>query len=82
MTFTLRPHEYRTDKRTGKHMLVRALPYIRLRNGDEPPVFIQEGTFYTESGDKIETPPAWVHSQLENVTDRAKREVGLDPEGD
>jgi hypothetical protein len=77
MTLSLRPHEYRTDKRTGRNILTRMNPYVRLRNGDDPPVFLQGGKLYDEGGTEIKKAPPWVVEHMKVMSDKAKREVGF-----
>jgi hypothetical protein len=66
-----------TDGREAQ--LVRAIPYIRICAEEGPPIFIQNGTFYSEGGEvfKKETLPDWAEDEIDALTPEAKKEVGL-----
>lgn len=74
--FSLKPHEY-VKKRGGSTLKVR--PYVRIKVGEDPPVFIQDGTYYFEDGNKIDTKDvsAEVKEVVAKLTDQAKKECGL-----
>lgn len=76
MAFSLKTHEVKT--RAGRTISVRSRPYARLTNGDAPPVYVQEGTFYSEGGEKYDPVPDWVPEALEKITSKVRVEVGLD----
>lgn len=76
MTLDLRVHHWKRDKR-NRAVLTKTRPYIRLRNGDSPAVFIQEGRYYTDNGEEMKKIPSWVADHLKGVSDIVKREVGL-----
>lgn len=75
MSFTLRPHEVKT--RGGQPILVRDRPYLRLRAGDDPPIFIQGGKFYYENGQEVSEVPDWVMEKLKEVQPKVREQVGL-----
>ena len=77
-------HEYTTGKK-GEPKMLRVRPAVRLRKGDSPPIFVQDGKFWYEGGEE-EIPqdelPEWVAGQLDLMSADARREVGLDvPKG-
>lgn len=79
MSLNLQPQTFKTTKK-GAVILTRSQPYIRLRSGEEAPIFIQSGKFWYEGqGDPIpeKEMPKWVAIELKKVSEEAKREVGL-----
>lgn len=76
MSFTLRPHELKT--RGGQTILVRDRPYLRLRQGEDPPIFVQGGKFYFENGQEVEELPDWVVEKLKQVNPEVRKQIGLE----
>lgn len=78
MSLNLQPHTFRKAKGGGQ-VLTRTVPYIRLRVGEEPPIFIQGGKFFYEGGSALAEKdiPKWVAGELKKISEQAKREVGL-----
>ena len=76
MSFTLKPHEWQRTKK-GTAVLVRSNPYIRLRQGDDAPIYAQGGKFYTDNGEVIEKVPPWVFQQMKTLTSEVKKEAGF-----
>lgn len=72
-------HEYVRVPGTQEVRLIKTRPYSRLRSGDTPPIFVQEGKFYSEAGDEYprEAVPAWVRGQLMIKNDQGLAEIGL-----
>lgn len=79
MPFDMKTHNVRT--RGGKQVLTQVNPHIRLKHGDDPPVFIQGGHFYSEDGSEFtkETLPGWVAEEVRKLTPAARKEAGMEP---
>lgn len=75
MPLSLKPHVYKT--KDGVPTLTRVEPYVRLSSGEGPPIFIQNGAFWTEGGERVSDPPGWVEDAVDRLDDRTKEEVGL-----
>lgn len=58
--------------------LIRSNPYVRLRKGDDPPIFVQSGIAYWEDGKLVETMPEWFEEEAKKTTARVQKETGLD----
>jgi hypothetical protein len=71
-------HEYTRIPGTMEVRLVHQRPYLRLRSGaHEPPIFVQEGVFYSEGGDLMGDPPEWLDEELAKVSPEGLSAVGL-----
>lgn len=73
MPFSLKTH---TESVRNNRVVVTETPYIRLNQGDGPPVFLQSGKAYTEAGDELETLPVWFEEEFNKLTPEAKASVG------
>lgn len=59
--------------------LVRVNPYLRLTAEGQGPIFIQGGVAYWDGDGGVADPiPEWVYSEAEKVSERVKKETGLD----
>lgn len=76
MTLDLRVHDWKRSK-SGKAVLRRTLPYVRLHQAGESAIFVQGGRYYTDDGKEVAKVPAWVTEQLKAVSDPVKKEIGL-----
>lgn len=58
--------------------LVRTSPYVRLKAGEGPPVFIQGGVLFFEGGDVVKPDqlPGWFDAQLRTLNKHTLAEVG------
>lgn len=45
--------------------VIKEAHHIRLKKGQEPPIYIQNNAFWYEDGSEIKNPPEWVFSELE-----------------
>lgn len=77
MTFSLRTHITKMGR--GETVVARVTPYIRLRSGENPPIFVQGGAFYWEGGQRVKDAdlPDWVEPELDKLTPEVRREAGL-----
>ena len=77
MAFSLKTHVFKT--REGVSKLAEVRPYVRLMGEGGPPIFVQYGKFWTESGKEVNEDdlPAWIDDALSKLNDSVKREVGL-----
>ena len=57
----------------------RETPYVRLRNGEEPPIMIQGGQYFDGGGRLVgeDDVPAWVKDEVRKMTPDVREEVGL-----
>jgi hypothetical protein len=51
-TLNLKTHDVTVNKQ-GEATGIRVTPYIRLCEGDGPPVFLQNGGFFYEGGEEV-----------------------------
>lgn len=60
-----RVHHYQPTPETNEVRLVKVTPYVRVRNGDEPPLFLQNNEFWSEGGEHIPhaNVPGWAWQQ-------------------
>lgn len=79
MAFSLKTHIIKKVDGEGVKV-VRSQPYVRLNSGDGPPIFIQNGGFYTEGGQAMKRAdlPEWFEIELKKVDPGIRRECGLD----
>ena len=59
--------------------LQRTTPYLRLCEGEGPPIYLQAGQAWSEGGAEplaAEALPAWFDSAVMRLTLQARREVG------
>lgn len=78
MPFSLRTHDRRKDRQSGRSRVVRENHYIRLASGGEPPVFIQGGRAYTAGGEPVTEIPEWVREQAKDVPHEVRKDTGMD----
>ena len=70
-------HRYTRVPGTLEMRLVETVPYVRLRSGEAPPLFIQAGVVYDEGGTVVEPWPEWVVAAMEKLSPVVRAEVGL-----
>ena len=77
MTFSLRTHEF--TSRNGQSVASRTNPYVRLVEGQNPPIFAQAGQFFYEDGSVIAEAdlPGWFKPLWERVGPEVREEVGF-----
>lgn len=77
MAFSLKTHEFRRVSGSNTRVLTRIRPYIRVRNGEDPPLYIQEGRVYSESGQEVDPLPPWFWDHARTITPAGRNKVGL-----
>lgn len=76
MAFTMQVHQ-RDDKNSS--LISKVRPYVRFNEKGQPPVFFQEGRYYSEDGKHINKPKktcVWAVNSAENLSNKVKKEVG------
>lgn len=69
MGFTLtHVHETAKDPNTGLDRVTGENPYVRLKQGDFAPLYIQGGLVYDESGNVMRSLPDWFEEELAKVS--------------
>ena len=76
MPLSLKTHHY-SSKGRGVMTIDKITPYIRLCQGDGPPMFIQEGKVYCEGGSAVPENqlPKWFEEELAKADPKALKEV-------
>jgi hypothetical protein len=76
--FTLtQVQQYAPDPASGGRRLVRERHYVRLRPApDAPPVYVQSGQCWSESGDVIDPVPDGVLAQLQTIAPSVRAACG------
>ena len=66
------------DSLTGEvsQRLVDYNPALRLKSGDDPPIYLQRGVAYSAGGDEIHDLPDWFEDELAKCSDTALQAVG------
>lgn len=72
-----RVHEYSVDPATSRVRITRENHYIRLREGDNPPVFLTHGQAVYESGDVVRELPEWVRTAIAAIQPAQLQAVGF-----
>lgn len=72
--FDMKTHHVKM--RSGRPIVSQVTPHVRLKRGEDPPVFIQGGKFYSEDG--AESHPDWLDEEVAKLTTKTKIEVGLE----
>jgi len=72
-SLNLKTHEVTVNKATGEATGVRVTPYIRLCEGDGPPIFLQNGGYFYEGGEEV--PDKDVPDWLEELQGKCKPEA-------
>jgi hypothetical protein len=69
---SLKTHDVTVNKATGEATGTRVTPYIRLCQGDGPPIFLQNGGYFYEGGEEVpkDKHPDW----LEELQEACSRE--------
>jgi hypothetical protein len=69
--------EFSTDPATGLRRLKRERHYVRMRGApDTPPIYIQSGKCWTESGAEIDPVPDWVLEYLDAMPAATREGIG------
>lgn len=68
MGFSLKTHESERVKGTTQRRITKIRPYIRLNYKNGPPVFLQAGKVYSESGQVVEMLPEWFDEQVQHCS--------------
>ena len=69
-------HETAKDPNTGMDRITGQNPYLRLKQGEAPPIFIQRGQAMDENGNIIRDLPDWFHEELAKVSPKMLAECG------
>ena len=79
MALNLNPHEYTVNPETSQPTLLRINPYVRLRQDDGPPLFLQGGQVYSEGGPLIprEEWPDWLVDAILRLNNSGLEESGF-----
>jgi hypothetical protein len=72
-------HETAKDPNTGLDRITRENPYVRLKQGEFPPLYIQGGQVYDESGTVQKTLPAWFMEEIEKANPAQLARAGWKP---
>ena len=74
---TMQVQEFTTDSATGLRRLVRERNYIRMREAPEaPPMFLQSGACWMESGERVDPVPDWVLARVAQMPAAVREAVG------
>lgn len=75
----LKTHEVTVNKSTGEAIGVRVTPYIRLCDGDGPPIFLQNGSYFYEGGEEVpkDQHPDWLEELQDKVGPEALKAAGF-----
>jgi len=59
--------------------IVKVNPVVRIKGGGAltPPLFLQEGHVYAESGQEVTDRPDWFEEEFAKLTEGTKQEVGF-----
>ena len=76
MPFSLTTHIY-SRKGGQAPVLTGVTPYVRLCKAGETPIFVQDGGFYSEGGEKLEPVPDWVWEEAAKLSEASLKEVKL-----
>lgn len=72
-------HETAKDPNTGMDRIVAENPYLRVKQGDYPPIYLQRGQVYDESGNIMKPIPDWAHEEIAKASPEALAKVGWKP---
>ena len=78
MGFSLITHETERVKGTNVRRVTKIKPYIRLNAEKGPPIFIQEGTLYSEGGQVVKEVPEWFDAELSKCSKTMLKMVKFD----
>jgi len=79
MALNLSPHNFSVNPETNQPVLTRIQAYVRVREGDSPPLFLQGGQVYSEGGPLIpaEDWPDWLEGHIKRLSPLALEECGF-----
>jgi len=78
MSLSLKVQHYQRIPGTTQLRLTRVTPYVRLCRDDGPPLFVQGGQVYSESGDRMtDQLPEWFWDEAAKMSLAVRQEVGL-----
>jgi hypothetical protein len=69
-------HETAKDPNTGMDRIVAENPYLRIKQGEYPPLYIQRGQAYDESGNTFKPLPDWAKEEIAKASPEALAKVG------
>ena len=74
----LKTHHVTVNKQ-GEAIGIRVTPYIRLCQGDGPPVFLQNGKFFYEGGEEVPDTdvPDWVEELMKGCSQEQLKATGF-----
>lgn len=74
----LKVHHYETvHGQPGTVRLTKEAPYLRLVAEGDPPIYVKDGQFYSESGEVRESLPDWFWREARKITPAARASVRL-----
>lgn len=56
-------------------------PYVRIRQNDAPPIFIQDGIPYAENGTLIDPVPDWYQGTIDGLSGQSRLDAGFEVPG-
>lgn len=77
MGLTLRVHDYRVMPGTNQARLLSMKPYINVKAGNGPPIFIQGGKLWAEGGEEIKNPPEWFWDEIKKIDPERLKAIGF-----
>lgn len=77
----LNTHKREKNPKYGFEESVPVAPYVRFSYSDSPPIYLQNGTFFSEESGSIEEEdvPGWVWDQLAKTNPEVLKECGYTP---
>ena len=78
MSLNYRVHEYAMNKETGKTIVHRSTPYVRVMGKEGPPIYLQTGKAYYADGSDVEEFPYWFSSEFDKLSKDSMKECGWD----
>jgi len=70
-------HETEKIPGTTEFRLVQVHPTASLKRDSEPPIWIQDGGIYYESGEPVLNPPDWFWEDCRKMTPERRQQLGL-----
>ena len=76
-----RVHELKRVPGTNQAVIVGKNPYVRIKKGDDPALYIQKGRVYSGGGPKVnlDTLPEWFWEEVDKMNVKVLNEVGFEP---
>lgn len=78
-SLSLKTHDVTVNKQ-GEATGTRVTPYIRLCEGDGPPIFLQNGRYFYEGGEEVPSKdmPDWVEVMQDKCSPAVLKACGFD----